>query len=124
MRKILLGTSALVAAAGFATAASAQTSEPIKMRISGYYGAAMGYRPQTSNGPGQAGFGHRDYAFKQDTEVHFLGETKLDNGLIVGVHFELEGSVQPATVATVGAGGATVVTGDFMDETWMYFKGS
>jgi outer membrane protein OmpU len=124
MRKILLGTSALVAAAGFATAASAQTSEPIKMRISGYYGAAMGYLPQTSNGSGQAGFGHRDYSFKQDTEVHFLGETKLDNGLIVGVHFELEGSVQPATVATVGAGGATVVTGDFMDETWMYFKGS
>jgi len=129
MRKLLLGTSALVAAAGLATTASAQTSDPIKMRISGFYGAAMGFLPQTSNAPGQAGFGHRDHAFKQDTEVHFLGETKIDNGLIVGVHFELEGqSGQASTVAsatTTGApGAATVVSGDFMDETWMYFKGS
>jgi outer membrane protein OmpU len=128
MRKLLLGTTALVAAAGMTSGASAQTSEPIKMRISGYYGAAAGYLPQMENSPGKAGFAHRQYSFKQDTEVHFLGETKLDNGLIVGVHFELEGSDQPATVggaATTGAPGtATVVTGDFMDETWMYFKGN
>src|SRR3954469_15270903 len=103
MRKLLLGTSALVAAAGFATGASAQTSEPIKMRISGYYGAAMGFLPEMQNAPGQAGFGHRDHSFKQDTEVHFLGETKLDNGLIVGVHFELEGTDQPAGVGTATA---------------------
>jgi outer membrane protein OmpU len=128
MRKLLLGTSALVAAAGLTTAASAQTSEPIKMRISGYYGAAMGFLAQKNNAPGQAGFGHRDHAFKQDTEVHFLGETKLDNGLIVGVHFEFEGTDQPATVgtatATAAGGAATVVAGDQVDETWMYFKGS
>jgi hypothetical protein len=130
MRKLLLGTTALVAAAGFATGASAQTSEPIKMRISGYYGAAMGFLPQSGDGSGQAGFAKRDHAFKQDTEVHFLGETKLDNGLIVGVHFELEGqSGQPSAVGgtpgTSGAAGAaTVVSGDFMDETWMYFKGN
>src|SRR5439155_262015 len=129
MRKLLLGTSALVAAAGLTTAASAQTSEPIKMRISGYYGAAMGFLPMMQDAPGQAGFGHRDHAFKQDTEVHFLGETKLDNGLIVGVHFEFEGTDQPASVAgNPGAGGttgaSTVVAGDQDDETWMYFKGS
>jgi outer membrane protein OmpU len=129
MRKLLLGTTAIVAAAGMASSASAQTSEPIKMRISGYYGAAMGFLPEMQNKPGQAGFGHRDYAFKQDTEVHFLGETKLDNGLIVGVHFELEGqSGQASTVGqatgSAAPGNATVVSGDFMDETWMYFKGS
>jgi outer membrane protein OmpU len=127
MKRILLGTTALVAAAGFATGASAQTSEPIKMRISGYYGAAIG---DIVNKSGSAGFGHRQEAFKQDTEVHFLGETKLDNGLIVGVHFELEGqSGQAASVGgTPGVGGTTgaptVVSGDFMDETWMYFKGN
>jgi outer membrane protein OmpU len=106
MRKLLLGTSALVAAAGLTTAASAQTSEPIKMRVSGYYTAGIGYTFARSKDPFNNA--SRDHAFKQDTEVHFLGETKLDNGLIVGVHFELEG--QDST--------------DQIDETWMYFKGS
>jgi len=120
MRKLLLGTSALVAAAGLSSAASAQTSEPIKMRISGYYGAAAGYLVQTEEHTGKAGEGHRRESFKQDTEVHFLGETKLDNGLIVGLHFELEGADQPAGSGVAG----TVVDGDQIDETWMYFKGS
>jgi hypothetical protein len=96
------------------------------MRISGYYTAAAGYLVSQSDGRGtgsplgtpvnvagpagsDAGYGRRDHAFKQDTEVHFLGETKLDNGLIVGVHFEFEGQTQG---------------GDQVDETWMYFKGN
>jgi hypothetical protein len=116
MRKLLLGTTALVAAAGLSTAASAQTSEPIKMRMSGYYSAAAGYLITTDNAAGKAGEAHRRESFKQDTEVHFLGETKLDNGLIVGVHFEFEGQTQGS--GTLGA--AT----DQVDETWMYFKGN
>jgi outer membrane protein OmpU len=124
MRKLLLGTTALVAAAGLATSASAQTSEPVKIRVGGYYSAAAGFLAQTENSSQKAGFGHRDHSFKQDTEVHFLGETKLDNGLIVGVHFELEGTDQPATVAGSTVSSTSVVSGDQIDETWMYFKGS
>src|SRR5262249_15893629 len=77
----------------------------IKMRVAGYYTAAAGYTFARSKDPFNNAA--RDHAFKQDTEVHFLGETKLDNGLIIGVHFELEG--QDST--------------DQIDETWMYFKG-
>lgn len=114
MRKLLLGTTAIVAAAGLSTAASAQTSEPIKMRISGYYAAAGGYLIGMDNKAGQAGEAHRRESFKQDTEVHFLGETKLDNGLIIGVHFEFEGQTQSNGVAAT----------DQVDETWTYFKGN
>ena len=163
MRKILLGSTALVAAGLAAGSASAQTSEPIKMRISGYYIAAAGYILNQSDsagtfagsgaasvaafnsnvaqsipasigvpaGPGiaganrqlanDAGFGRRQENFKQDTEVHFLGETKLDNGLIVGVHFEFEGQTQQNAQCTAIPCAAT---GDNVDETWMYFKGN
>src|SRR5689334_19510530 len=100
MRKILLGSTALVAAGLAAGSASAQsTSEPVKMRISGYYIAAAGYIASQSDGQGggsvagvpataaaprtvfsvsgpggsDAGFWRREDSFKHDTEVHFLG---------------------------------------------------
>src|SRR5262249_47516984 len=49
----------------------------------------------------------RDYVFKQDVEVYFLGETNLDNGLTVGARVELEGQT----------------SGDQIDAVYAYFSG-
>src|SRR5262249_58140049 len=49
----------------------------------------------------------RDYVFKQDVEVYFLGETVLDNGLTVGARVELEGQT----------------SGDQIDAVFAYFSG-
>src|SRR5262249_30041403 len=49
----------------------------------------------------------RNYVFKQDVEVYFLGETVLDNGLTVGARVELEGQT----------------SGDQIDAVFAYFSG-
>ena len=49
----------------------------------------------------------RNYVFKQDVEVHFKGETTLDNGLTVGAVVQLEGQT----------------LGDQIDEVYAYFSG-
>jgi hypothetical protein len=45
----------------------------------------------------------RDYVFKQDVEVYFLGETVLDNGLTVGARVELEGQTSSDQIDAVYA---------------------
>jgi hypothetical protein len=45
----------------------------------------------------------RNYVFKQDVEVYFLGETVLDNGLTVGARVELEGQTSSDQIDAVFA---------------------
>jgi outer membrane protein OmpU len=104
MKKALLGTTALIAA-GLAVGDS-YAAEGVTLELGGRYMGAAGVL-----------FGEdsdiydeddtRNYVFKQDVEVYFLGETVLDNGLTVGARVELEGQT----------------SGDQIDAVFAYFSG-
>jgi outer membrane protein OmpU len=106
MRSRLLGTTALAAIGLLAPAAYAD--DGVTLHIGGRYlgaaGVVLDEDQTTFNSPL---FDTRDYVFKQDVEVYFLGETTLANGLTVGARIELEGQT----------------SGDQIDAVYAYFSG-
>ena len=118
MRKVLLGSTALVAAGLVAGAsAPAQAAEPIKLSLGGYYQAFFTLRAQSdvdNEGPrtGETTWGNdetiRHTDVQQEGEVWFVGETTLDNGIKVGVNIQLEAEQ----------------SGDQIDEHYVYFSGN
>ncbi|MGV0760533.1 porin [Tistrella mobilis] len=109
MKKILIGTTALVAVGLVAGQASA--AEKIKLGLGGYYQSFFKITDQDATGVNPATGQPIDYRtddMVQEGEIHFLGETVLDNGLKVGVQVQLEG----------------YTTGDQIDEHYVYFDGS
>ena len=104
--KKLLGTTALVAAA-FATA-PAMAADKIKMKVGGYFVGAIAAVFDADLGAGGA-TDERTIRFAREAEVHFKGSTTLDNGVEVGVKFELEG----------GDAGA-----DSLDEAYIWVEGA
>jgi predicted porin len=98
MKKILLGTSAIVAAGLLAAPASA--AEKIKLGLGGYYQSAFVLIDEDVENT-------RTDNMKQEGEIHFLGETTLDNGIKVGVNVQLE----------------AYTTSDQVDEHYVYFEG-
>ncbi len=100
MRKVLLGSTALVAAGMLAgSGAPAQGAEPITLSVGGYYQAFFVIRAQSdvdNEGVGavQSTFGNdekiHNFDIQQEGEVHFTGSTTLDNGITVGVNIQLE----------------------------------
>ncbi|WP_372096374.1 porin [Tistrella mobilis] len=99
MKKILLGSTAIVAAAA-AFAAPASAAEKIKLGLGGYYQSVFVLIDEDVADT-------RTDSMKQEGEIHFLGETTLDNGVTVGVNVQLEG----------------YTTGDQIDEHFVYFEG-
>jgi hypothetical protein len=95
MKKLLLGSTALVA--GGLLAAPAMAADPIKIGVGGYYQfyAIAGGIESTyaSNG---SSVQYKGLQFQQEGEIHFIGQSKLDNGTTVGITVELEGW-NPAT---------------------------
>ena len=106
MKKVLLGSTALVAAG--LIAGHAEAADGVKLSLGGYYRGVAGVMFDDFDGAA-AGLEDdlRDYVFKQDVEVHFKGETTLDNGLTVGAVVQLEGQT----------------SGDQIDEVYAYFSG-
>jgi len=90
MKKLLLGSTALVV--GGLMAAPAMAADPIKVGVGGYYTfyAVAGGIDSTyaTNGTVTS---YNSVFFQQEGEIHFIGQTKLDNGTSVGVNVELEG---------------------------------
>ncbi len=105
MKKILLGTSALVAAG--LVGAQAQAADPIKLTLSGYVSSVFVFG-------GQSHTPDRFDTVKWDGEIHFVGETKLDNGIKVGVQVELEAYTDKRN---------GTLAGDQIDEHFMWFEG-
>jgi outer membrane protein OmpU len=89
MKKLLLGSTALVV--GGVMAAPAMAADPIKMGIGGYYTfyALAGNIDSTYAFNGSF-TSYKGLAFTQEGEIHFIGQTKLDNGTSVGLTVELE----------------------------------
>lgn len=83
MKKLLL-TTAIVGAATFAVAAPAKAD--IQLGLGGHFKGYLSWVDQDELAG--AGNGIRSFDMVRDTEIHFTGETTLDNGLTVGFHAE------------------------------------
>jgi predicted porin len=108
MKKVLLGTTALVAA-GFLAGEACAEAEPISLGISGYYNTSYVAILDEDDDAGEGGSGVQGDFVTQDVEVHFKGSTELENGMTIGARVELEGQAQ---------------AGDQIDETWAWISGS
>ena len=109
MKRLLLGTSALVAAgvlmSGPAAAAGLEAS------LNGYMEQWFGFRSLDNDDtlPGAPGGADiNDFTVKSDTEVHFNARVTLDNGLQVLYNVQLEGNT----------------SGDQIDESYLQLTGS
>lgn len=118
MKKLLLGTAAVALGLSFAAgSANAQVS----LDVGGYTKLYGNWLDQDSTGddPDTAAADEsvdvRELDFARDTEIHFGGETTLDNGLTVGFQTEAEADGSDL------AGG-----GDSFDvqESYAYFSGA
>jgi len=104
MKKVLLGTTALLGVGTLAGAA--QASDGIKLDVGGFFqNAYQGVFDQ--KGDNHFGNERNTDRFIHNAEVHFKGETTLDNGLTVGAQIELEGEN----------------AGDQIDKSFVYWSG-
>ena len=104
MKKILLSSAALCGLAMVATPAAAQ----VNLEIGGHFKGYGAYVDQEETGADV-----NDFDFIRNTEVHFGGETTLDNGLTVGAHIEVEADASATGGDSFG-----------VDESYIYFSGS
>lgn len=122
MKKLLLGSTALVA--GGLMAAPAMAADPIKIGVGGYYqffvnaGQIEGSYALSQSGnaqPGGSGSStqYKGLSFYQEGEIHFTGQSKLDNGTTVGLTVELEGW-NTSTSTTSGAGSVRQIDEAFL----------
>jgi predicted porin len=116
MRKLLLGTTAVVGAALIgATGASAQEAPTV--RIGGYFDFSLGYVNDNADrnlppaGTATRGAGLSRWDFRADTEIHVLVQGKAANGLTYGARIEFE-------MDSIGVGSAG--TAFNTDEMWMF----
>jgi len=82
MNKLLLGTTALVAAGMISSGAMA--ADKIKMGVGGYFQISMAAGDQDDDDE------KRMHGFSEEGEIIFNGSSTLDNGLQVGVQVQLE----------------------------------
>jgi len=106
MKKLLCSAAVAGLCAVAAAPAMAQGDQSaLELSLGGYFRGYVTYASQDT----ATGSEERHIDILRDTEVHFTGETTLDNGLTVGVHVEAE--------ADMGDGFA-------VDESYMYTSGS
>jgi hypothetical protein len=131
MRKILLGTTALVAA-GVLGAADAQAKFDVTIRGNFTLGYGfvnedddlIGFVDSDGDGVadarvGESGYRRQNQALNQDVEMHFRFEQTLDNGMVWGGRVELEGASHQGNPSTASLSQNT----DQIDERWMYARG-
>ncbi len=115
MKKLLLGSTALVA--GGLMAAPAMAADPIKIGVGGYYQFfALAGSIEGIYAPDGTSIQYKGLQFIQEGEIHFIGQSKLDNGTTVGITVELEG-----WNPTVGAQGSAA--GRQIDEAFLFAFG-
>jgi len=99
MKKLLLGSTALVA--GGLMAAPAMAADPIKIGVGGYYQFfALAGSVEGVYAPDGTSVQYKGLQFIQEGEIHFIGQSKLDNGTTVGLTVELEGWNTPISTVT------------------------
>lgn len=91
MKKLLLSTA--ICGLAFAAAPAYAEDGGVKLGLGGFYKGYLSYvdqdeTPDDATTVGDQSESIRSLDWLQDTEVHFTGETTLDNGLTVGAHIE------------------------------------
>jgi outer membrane protein OmpU len=118
MKKLLLGSTALVL--GGVMAAPAMAADPIKIGIGGYYTFyALAGNIDSSYAFNGSFTNYKGLAFTQEGEIHFIGQTKLDNGTTVGLTVELE-AWNPAITNKAGV---TPTSNSQIDEAFIFAFG-
>jgi outer membrane protein OmpU len=125
MKKLLLGSTALVA--GGLMASPAMAADPIKIGVGGYYQffvTAGGIEGSYAlNGTSTQ---YKGLSFYQEGEIYFNGQTKLDNGTTIGLQVELEGwsqNVSGVTVSTGSGGQTAAASARTVDEAYLFAFG-
>ena len=95
IKKALILSSALVGA-GLMAAAPASAADKIKLGLGGFMEQWVGFSEQDGSYEGTNEYSSFDA--KSDTEVHFSGSTKLDNGLTISAEVELESDRNGGTI--------------------------
>ncbi|MGB0672100.1 MAG: porin [Rhodospirillales bacterium] len=92
MKKVLTATTAL--AAPFILTSIVQAAEPITLSVGGYMEQYVGISTQDSDyvDNNRTTVDEELVGMHQDAEIHFSGETQLDNGVTVGAMIELVGT--------------------------------
>ncbi|MEA1938519.1 MAG: porin, partial [Pseudomonadota bacterium] len=105
MKKILLAGTAIFASAAM-LASPAAAADGLKLGIGGYFSAYGVYLSQDDSA-GEIAADTRNHFMRRESEIHFNGETTLDNGLTVGIDIQLEGET----------------AADQIDESFIYMSG-
>jgi hypothetical protein len=112
MKKILLGSTAIVAAGMIASAPSAIAAEKMKLSVGGYMEQWIGF----TSGDDGVSQDYSGFSTVSDGEIHFKGKTKLDNGISIGVNVQLEaqqgGDQIDEQYMTVSGGFGQIIIGD------------
>lgn len=103
MKKLLLAS---VAVSGLAFAAAPAHAEGVELELGGHF---KGYGVYV-NEDELVNTEVRNFDVAHETEIHFGGETTLDNGLTVGAHFEVDTDEADADLG--------------IDENYVYFSGN
>lgn len=113
MKKVLIASTALVAATVF-SAGAASASEKIKLNLGGFskwwvVGQWQDNSFQANNNQAGVQGDYNNVDVKGDSEIYFGGSTTLDNGLQVGIDIQLEGQ--------------TETNADVIDESYVWLAG-
>jgi hypothetical protein len=101
MKKLLLCTTVALTGLALATPAHA---DGIKLDLAGHFKGYVTWMNQDT----MTGVNERHLDILRETEIHFTGETTLDNGLTVGVHHEADIDSQGLTSPAPGAASTSV----------------
>src|SRR5471030_605486 len=125
MKKLLLGSTAL--AVGGLMATPAMAADPIKMGVGGYYQFyALAGQIEGNYATNGTSMQFKGFQFIQEGEIHFIGQSKMDNGTTIGVRVELEGWNPPTNTnsATAPTGSAALASSArTIDEAYMFAFG-
>ena len=124
MKKLLLGTSALVAAGLFSNGALAQTATtdtPVQFKLGGQYYAGAGALVQQDDNPGEVGYKRNPVSFQDYFLIRFMGSTTFSNGVTAGVFTRLNAFSAPnGTVNTVS--GFQSSNNTTIKDSYLYLK--
>jgi hypothetical protein len=112
-KKLLLGTTALIAAGVVSGGVAQAAEEPITAGVGGYFRTAMAFINQ-NDATGQFADTAQSHTIGNDIEINVSGSTTLDNGITAGFSANIEGN----------ADGDSANGSNALDERFVFFRGS
>jgi len=117
MKRLLLGTTSLVASVVLGGVAQAQTANtPVTASVGGQFLFGYGAMVSDDTSPGDAAYHRKFDGFQEDFLVRFVGSTKFDNGWSAGVLVRLRGE------ETRGSNTASNYSNDTIKDAYIRLK--